>query len=218
MTAELHRGSTDLLSPRPVQVHPLCRLDPFGRNKLGSNLYRIVFAPSRFYLVGKTWDDGKTEYRFMPLYKAKGWVLERWLSPQEYCGMGPERWEIENKDWQTGLFITGPYPHQGEYEMCWDFEANEPTSGYASRVIGMIEAGRLKSYNEHLVANREHTAKENKAREEQQFAEIQNEMPTFRGQVLSGPGGKIRQFKTRKEAKSANELGLPTSNRKFVIA
>lgn len=175
-------------------------------------------------MVGKTWEDGKSEYRFMPLYRAKGWILERWLSAFEYCGMGPDRWDIENRDWRTGLYITGPYPHRGEYEMCWDFENNEPTQGYASRVIGMIEAGRLKSYNEHLQANREYAEKENAAKEAQVFAEIQNEMPTFHGQVLSAPSSKgrsgIRQFKTRPDSLSANQLRikgkpLPIGQRKF---
>lgn len=214
------QGSTDLLSPRPVQVHPLCRLDRFGQNPVGDMKYRVVYAPSRMYLVGKVWEDNnRAEYRFMPLYKAKGWILERWLSAFEFTGMGPDRWDIETKDWRTGLYITGPYPHKGEYEMCWDFENQEPTQGYASRVIGMIEAGRLKSYNEHLAANKEYMAKQEKAEDARTFDMIQNEMPTFRGQVLSAPG-KIRQFKTRRDSISANQLKIggkaaPIGQRKF---
>jgi hypothetical protein len=227
MTAVM-QGSTDLISPRTIQLHPLCKLDRFGSNPLGDLKYRVVYAPTRFYLVGKQWEDNnRAEYRLMPLYRAKGWILERWLSPMEYCGMGPERWEIENKDWRTGLYITGPYPHRGEYEMCWDFEGNEPTHGYAMRVVSMIEAGRLKSYNEHLQANRDQMAKEEKARDSQTFDMIQNEMPTFRGQVLSAPSTRgrsgIRQFKTRPDKLGAKDLKfggkpVPQAPRKFVTA
>jgi hypothetical protein len=225
---DVQQGTTDLLSPKPVQFHPLCKLDRFGKNKVGNNLYRVVYAPSRLYLVGKRWEDtGAAEYRFMPLYKAKGWILERWLSAFEYCKMGPDRYDIEYRDPITGLYITGPYPQQGEYDMCWDFEKTEPTQGYACRVIAMIEAGRLRSYNENLVANREHMAKQEKAREDRAFAEIQNEMPTFQGQVLSAPSTNgrsgIRQFKTRPDRIAANDLRIrgkkvPLAPRKFAVA
>lgn len=211
-----------MLSPKSIQFHPLCKVDHFGQNKLGNNLYRVVYAPSRMYLVGKTWDDGKTEYRFMPLYRAKGWILERYMTAFEYCKMSRERWEIENRDPRTGLYITGPYPDRGEYEMCWDFEMQDPTQGYCERLIGMIEAGRLKSYNEHFVANQRQMDAEDKAKDARTFDQIKDSMPTFCGRP-GNMAGSIRNLKTRPDRLSANQLRvkgkpLPIGNRKFAAA
>lgn len=216
------RGTSDILSPRPVQFHPLCRLGRFGINKLGDNLWRVVFAPSRMKIVGGVWPDGKAEYRFCSMYRAKGWILERWLSASDYCEMGPERWEFEYRDPATGLLLQGPYPDRGEYAMCWDFENNDPTQSYACRAIAMINAGRLASNNERKLAIKEAMELEEKQRQAKLEAQIRDFMPSFHGQILSGPNGAKRGFKTRAEigAKDLRLRGrrLPQEPRKFVTA
>jgi hypothetical protein len=215
------QGTTDLLSPKPVQFHPLCRLGNFGTNALGDNLYRVVFAPSRMKLIGGAWADGKTEYRFTPLYKAKGWILERWLSAFEFCGMGPDMWNIQYRDFRSGLLLEGPYPDRGEYEMCWDFEETQPTHGYACRVIDMIKAGRLRPHSENMKALKESMAKEEADKDARQFDEIKNSMPTFGAQPFVGQHGK-RSFKHRPElvanGKRFGRNPLPTKAGKFITA
>lgn len=216
------RGTTDLLSPKPIQMHPLCKMDGFGQNRLGDNMYRVVYAPSRLKMVGGAWPDGRAEYRFLPLYQAKAWILERWLTPMEFCGMGPDRWNLEFRDPQTGLLLQGPYPDRGEYEMCWDFAGSEPTQGFVSRIIGMIKAGRLKSYSEHLVANRDHAEYEEKQRDNRVDSIVRDALPSFRGQVFVGAHG-ARSFKGQKISQKANDLSfggkqVPLKPNSFVTA
>lgn len=217
-------GSTDYLGGVSPRLHPICRTDRWGKNPFLDNTYRVVFAPSRLGIVGGRWEDnGRAEYRMLPLYEAQGWILERWLSPMEYCGIGPERWEIDFRDPDTMLLVSGPYPSRGEYVMCWDFENNEPTQGFVNRVIGMINAGRLRPFNEHRKAIIEHSEKRKQARRNRIADEIRDALPSFQAQPLSGPNGTIRGFKTRPENLAAEDVRfggrpVPVRNNAFVSA
>jgi hypothetical protein len=68
-----------------------------GKNPRGWPLYRVIWSESRFYLLGGEWGDtGNVEYRWAPYYAGrKEWVLEKWLSPEEYAG-SEAQWNIDN--------------------------------------------------------------------------------------------------------------------------
>lgn len=69
----------------------------YGKNPRGWPLYRIIWSESRYYLLGGQWGDtGSIEYRWAPYYAGrKEWVLEKWLSPEEYAG-SEAQWNSDN--------------------------------------------------------------------------------------------------------------------------
>jgi hypothetical protein len=91
-------------------------------------LYRVIRSESRWYLLGGEWgDNGRVEYRWAPYYAGqKHWVLEKWLSPEEYCGGGEIAWSDDNLNMelcQRGIVVytMGPFPRLGWYEHCYTF-------------------------------------------------------------------------------------------------
>ncbi len=68
-----------------------------GLNPMGWPLYRVIWSESRYSLLGGEWGDtGKVEYRWAPYYAGrKEWVLEKWLSPEEWAGTEAQ-WNIDN--------------------------------------------------------------------------------------------------------------------------
>jgi len=107
----------------------------FGQNPYGDNLYRIVFAPSRRYLVYGEWPNGERKATWLPKYPEVGdsWVLERWLTPFEYARCTPEEWNRE-------LTVLGPYPDRGEYEICHKFNRVVPQDENITKLVELIEA------------------------------------------------------------------------------
>lgn len=73
-----------------------------GKNPYDWPLYRVVWSESRYYLLGGQWGDtGKVEYRWAPYYAGrKEWVLEKWLSPEEFGG-SEAQWAIDNLSLMT---------------------------------------------------------------------------------------------------------------------
>lgn len=69
----------------------------WGKNPREWPLYRVLWSESRYYLLGGEWgDNGKVEYRWAPYYAGrKEWVLEKWLSPEEFAG-SEAQWNIDN--------------------------------------------------------------------------------------------------------------------------
>lgn len=138
-------------------------LRSFGINPYGDNLWRVVWGPSRNYLVGGPWQDrhgvipndaelmakgGKDssfvreliEYRWIPKYP-ETWVLEKWLTPLQYAGT-PEQWVATQSDTYAKLLTLGPYPARGEYEACYFFPKDiEPTLSTVTGVIDMLVYG-----------------------------------------------------------------------------
>jgi hypothetical protein len=68
-----------------------------GLNPQGWPLYRVVWSETRYYLLGGEWgDNGRVEYRWAPYYAGrKEWVLEKWLSAEEYAG-SEAQWMEDN--------------------------------------------------------------------------------------------------------------------------
>src|ERR1700743_3212185 len=119
---------------------PLAR---YGQNPFGGNLYRCVFAPSVKHLIGGKWKDGATEYRLRTTYRHLGneWILERWVSAEEYCKMSPEQYEIRFRN-ASGLLTMGPYPTQGVYVLCNDGPIKPEAIPSVGKLIAAIECAR----------------------------------------------------------------------------
>lgn len=138
-----------------VQHYPM-DLSHYGSTPNGGNLYRLVFAPSVRNLIGGTWADGVTEYRSRPTYRNLGneWVLERWLSPQEYYGMTQEVYE-RTKIMKNGMFAGGPWQSEGHYFMCMDAPIRVEAIPSIGKLIEGIEFGRRNKSNERDQLNRQ---------------------------------------------------------------
>jgi hypothetical protein len=111
--------------PKVLQIS----LRSFGSNPYGDHLWRVVWGPSRRYLVGGAWQDHHgeipsdseiiaksghdssfvrevLEYRWVPKYP-EAWVLEKWLTPIQYAGT-PEQWvQTQSASEQTTCFLCG---------------------------------------------------------------------------------------------------------------
>jgi hypothetical protein len=187
----------------------------YGLNPYGDNLYRIVFAPSRRYVVYGQWPDGSQKARWLPKYPEVGesWVLERWLTPFEYARCTPEEWNRE-------LTILGPYPDRGEYEICHKFNLVTPDNESITKLIELIEQSHKDTRrNGNVFENPANTAacldmaeRDQAATSSQMQALIGNALPAFGYAPMSGPGG-ARGTKTRPVIQSAQEAGLPVMPR-----
>lgn len=187
----------------------------FGSNPHGDNLYRIVFAPSRKYLVYGEWPDGSRNATWLPKYPEVGdsWILERWLTAFEYARCTPEEW---NRD----LTVLGPYPDRGEYEICHRFNLVGPGDESVDKVIALIEQSHKQTRrNGAMFDNPENTVACRQIQDElqadtsrQMQDRIGNVLPAFGNAPLSGYGGG-RGTKTFPVELSAYEAGLPVMPR-----
>lgn len=109
-------------SPRPLVFYSGGK-NVWGKTPHKKPLFRIVWSESVDWQLGGEWGDGAIEYRWVPRYLGrKEWILEKWLSAQEYAG-SREEWE-KYKD-HTGLYEMGPYPAMGQYEQCYSYKPGE---------------------------------------------------------------------------------------------
>lgn len=117
---------------RALTYLPVGSLRRFGVAANGGNLYRCVYSTSRLHMLGGKWPDGTIEYRWSPRYPIPMWVLEKWLSAEDYAGS-----EVDwHKDPETNLFTLGPYPRDGEYEFCFGWPTDmEPSLGQVEAII-----------------------------------------------------------------------------------
>ncbi len=202
-----------------LRHYPLS-LERFGKNPYGGALYRIVFAPSRRYLVCGEWPDGSNKASYARKYpqlcahRENGtevgidhWIMERWLPAEEYAKCSKEYWDRE-------LLILGPWPAQGEYELCHVFEACGPSDAALDVLVAAIEEGRRRSFWEKRVFHQEEADREKKAISDQQEAMIRNWLPAFGSAPMIGRGGG-RGTKTVPIVRTAEELGLPTQGGAF---
>lgn len=187
----------------------------FGQNPYGENLYRIIFAPSRRYIVYGEWPDGSRKASWVRKYPELGdhWVLERWLTPFEYARCTPQ-------EWNETLSVLGPYPDRGEYEICHMFDLVNPADESVTKVIEQIEAahknvrrdGRNFDNPENTVACQRLAEEEQASISSEMQARIENCFPAFGGVPMAGYGG-TRGTKTFHVARSAVEAGLPVMPR-----
>lgn len=179
--------------PGSLQPPAWCErvLAKYGRNRYQEPLFRVVFLPSRSYIVGGYWDaESELCYRQMPKYgrKEEKWALERWVPPQ-WLG-SPESWEALNSTIE-GYYAIGPYPEHGLFECCAVFSTGPGPNGYVPLEPGMIDLqaraiwmGRgLTRYQIRAAAMGE---EEDKIRKEDEYFErflkehsFSREMPTF---------------------------------------
>lgn len=128
-----------MIQEKPIRFWPGIP-NIWGKNPHKKPLYRIIWSESRLYMLGGEWPDGRVEYRWAPYYAGrKEWVLEKWLSPQEFAG-SKETWELEYRDSRTGLYAMGPYPSEGWYDHCYSFPNDAPPN--LEQIVPLLEYGR----------------------------------------------------------------------------
>lgn len=187
-------------------------MDRFGQNPFGEKLYRIVYSASRRNLVGGVWPDGYDGFRWAPTYphiQPDAWVLERWLSPEEFAQVTREEWDSRFAG------ILGPFPSRGEYQHCHTFDAVGPVDANLDKLIMWIEEGRGRSYAEHREACAEAYEAETKDRRSQMDSVVRNALPAFGASPMSGYGGG-RSQKSTPLRKFAEQIGFPVRGGKFM--
>jgi hypothetical protein len=183
---------------------PKEQMSRFGQNPFGENLYRVIYGPSRCYLVYGQWNDaGSQRSKWTPLYPQVGnqWILERWKDAWTFARCGPAGWA------ESPLSVLGPYPSRGEYDLSHVFVL-PPASSNVEAAVKAIEAGRNYSEYENFLAVRENVEKE-QADKDRQIEDIcKNALPAFGCAPMSGPGGG-RSTKAAPVRLTAQEAGLP---------
>lgn len=210
----------------------------FGVNVYGEPLFRVVWAPSRMRLIGgkHTERSGKMAsdremkaagrdlsvtrewvgYKWYPLYPRKQcYVLEKWLSPIEYGGT-KETYELQQKDAETGLLVSGPYPTRGEYFECHQFPEGYPAFSAVESVIRLILFGRTFSIQEKKAAIVEADKRERLALVKRGTDVILDSQPAF-GHVAASmpkPNPARKKAEDYKLTYAAEDLGLPVGHNK----
>lgn len=173
--------------------HAPVSLSRYGQNPYGGNLYRVVFAPSVKHLIGGKWKDGATEYRLRTTYRHLGneWVLERWLSAEEFCKMTPEQYEVRFRN-ESGLLTMGPYPTQGVYVLCNDGPIKPEAIPSVGTLIEAIEFGRNNKSHSRDIANRQllqaAVEHEEKSQDDAMLDSIREKRPAFGNRPTSFAG------------------------------
>lgn len=177
----------------------------FGTNPYGQNLYRIVFADSRRHIIYGEWPNGERKATWVELYPhLRGhWVLEKWLSPQEFAGCTAEQWNANH-----ALTVLGPYPDRGEYEICHDFDIVGPADCNLDKLISWIEEGKKRSFWENRAACQADYDQQQKDISNEMQARIGNALPAFGSAPMVGHGGG-RGTKTRPVLRAAEDVGMP---------
>lgn len=184
----------------------------FGVNPYRKPLYRLVWGPSRYYMVGGGFEDrgertaptntelfveGKdttlekkvSEYRWIQKYPAPRWVLEKWLSAFAFGG-SRQTWELTMKDEESGLYVLGPYPEKGEYEECYIFPPGEPGASKVEEIVQMIEAGKRYSFQERKDAHLRELHKQKKASVDRAVGVWEESQGAFNNQASNVHPGK----------------------------
>jgi hypothetical protein len=173
----------------------------FGQAPMGDAMYRVVFAPSRRYLVVGEWPDGSNCAQWVPKHKNLGnvWILERWRPAEEICPLGKEYWDLHHS-------ILGPWPHKGDYELCHTFVA-PPSDANIGRIVQDVEQSRTIRFAETLAWHRRDAEKEVKDRRSMIDDRIRNLLPAFGSRPFSG---RVSRRTPTPLLRTAEELGLPT--------
>lgn len=175
----------------------------FGLNPHGDPLYRIVYAPSRRYLVCGEWPDGSNCAHWIVKHKNLGdvWIMEKWISGEQYAGCSREAWN-------AGQLILGPFPDRGEYELCHAFEACGPEDANLEKLIAVLNLRY--SPAETLAWHRKDADKEQKNTRAIAEDMIRNKLPAYGGRALHSARGVKRSLKTAPLLLTAQQAGLPT--------
>jgi hypothetical protein len=191
--------------PKTSIMHWPTPMAKYGKNPHGENMYRVVFAPSRRYLVYGEWADGSRQASYVPKYSYIGnsWILERWMTPFQFARCTPQQWN-------ESMTVLGPYPDRGEYEVAHVFDAVGIADSNLDKLIRWIEMGQDYSFSENRTACQKNVEYEEKERKRLRHDIIDDSLRALGTGPLSGYGGG-RNTKTYPILKSAEELGLPTA-------
>ncbi len=180
-----------------LQHYPIA-MRRFGSTPAGDSLYRIVFAPSRRYLIV----GDVAEWRVLHKQVGPVWIMERWLPANEFHRLGKE-------DWDANMLSLGPWPEKGEYELCHVFDVAPPSDACIEDLVILIEQGRRTPFGDTLRFNRQSAEKEKLDTRATAEAMIRNRLPAYGSVPFVGARSK-RGSKTAPIMRSAEELGLPT--------
>jgi hypothetical protein len=113
-------------------------LHKYGTNLYGENIYRVIWGPSRRYLVGGWWEvEREFAYHLQPKYgRGEKWILEKWL-PSSVYGT-PETWDRQTVS-PEGFYQVGPFPAHGEFECVAVFSTGPGPSGYVPLEPGTVD-------------------------------------------------------------------------------
>jgi hypothetical protein len=119
-----------LNNPVPPEIEARIKLAG-GTNPFGEPLFRIIWGFDRIVKIHGQWHDTmKVETREEPKYlPGDRWHLEMWRPPEEYGS--PENWGKQGEEVIGHMTIdtSGPYPHRGEYELCYTISSDLTPSG-----------------------------------------------------------------------------------------
>jgi hypothetical protein len=178
--------------------HPMAR---YGLNPYGENLYRIVWGPSRQQLVC----DGYGTARYVPTYDESVWVLEKWISGFQFCGMSPERYNRSDES-----RVNGPFPERGVYFEVHRFAACAPADANIDKLVSWVNEGNKRTPAEIAAAIRNRYEGEDRDTMRMAKDRLRNCAPAFGTAPMAGFGG-TRGTKTYRITKSAREAGMPQS-------
>lgn len=168
----------------------------------------MVWAPSRYSLLGGYWDDtGTFGYRRVPKYGVRPmWGLERWVPAKNYGNY--KTWAIDTMT-EDGHLAIGPFPRFGEYEMTYLFcdKAHNYLPLFPD-MVGLsargIWAGRINK----VWDIRNALISEDKAKEsihDESFEQMWNDAQSVRKELSFGAGGSFNH-QAKIEAKKRDLL------------
>ena len=189
------------------------QLKQFGENPYGDPLYRVVFSPSRRYLVCGEWPDGSRCARWAEKYHVgPRWVLEGWQSALEFHAAGREDWDRSKAE------TLGPWPSRGEYELIHVFHET-PVLGLIEKLVSMQRYGHEHySFADHQAFHRDAAIRETVMNRDIADAMLKDRLPAFGTRAISSSRLRRRSCGEDAELKSAEECGLPTTPGMRVIA
>lgn len=194
-------------------------LQQFGKNCWGEAMYRLVWSPSRYQLVGGHWSHlGKCAYIPCPLYTSDGrWVLEKW----QPCSIAPDEWNTRYAV-EEGYLAIGPYPVYGEYYECFWFTMGGGLDGFIPMEPSMlmtaamlVDMGKHTTYTDNRIAARDRMKDKDRAWEQMIDAEWDDAQHVREGLSI-GAGGAVDPSKEyeeyernwRKQRGLTDKLGL----------
>jgi hypothetical protein len=128
--------------------------------------------------------------------------MERWLPAEQFA-------KCTRDEWNRDQLVLGPWPENGEYELCHVFDVAPPADASIETLITWIEYGRNIPFGDTLRFQREDAKREKLATEAKAEDIIRNRLPAY-GHIPFVGGRAHRGSKTARVIRSAEELGLPT--------
>lgn len=192
-----------------------------GLNPFGKPLFRVVWGYDRIVPIHGEWQDfeqfqakltdKKTGYsetrhftklvrsvietRHVPKYlPANCWHLEMWRPAEEYGS--PENWRKQGEEVMQGLTVdtSGPYPHEGEYELCYPLTHDGTSGGQAlplvadvvAEIVGMIRRGKENKipFLQRRAAIEQRVLKEEEGLKRRMIDELKDGMRPFAGEAF----------------------------------